>query len=337
MATIRDVADQAGVSAMTVSRYLNQPDLLRPDTKERVRKAVEALQYIPNHAARSLVRGETKTVALVLADITNPYFTRIARGAEDAAQAAGYTLILGNTDETLSKERQYLDVLISRQVDGVLLVPHDGAEHVQVLSRHDMPLVLIDRKVPGADIDTITTDSYDGGRQLVNHLVDQGFRHISFVGGHPEISSLQERLNGYRDALENAGLTPDIHLGAYSLESGEAIMEELIATDALPEAVIAANNFVGVGCITALRRHNMSVPEDMALGCFGDLELTALIDPFLTVIAQPAYELGRYAMEQLIDRIKGQNGPLVAKTLPVELIVRRSTSRRTTSEAPPHQ
>lgn len=326
MATIRDVAQKAGVSTMTVSRFFNHPDLLRPETQERVREAVEVLQYVPNHAARSLVRGETKTVALVLADITNPFFTRVARGAEDAAQAAGYTLILGNTDETPAKEQQYIDVLIARQVDGALLAPHGGAAPVQALRRHDVPLVLVDRRVPDADVDTITTDSFDGSQQLVHHLLEQGFRRISFVGGEPGISSLEERLAGYRDAMEAAGLTPDVHLGAYSIESGEAITEELIATDALPDALIAANNFVGVGCISVLRRHDLRVPDDVALACFGDLDLSARIDPFLTVIAQPAYELGRRAMEQLIARIEGSTAPPVDITLPVELIVRSSTS-----------
>ncbi len=324
MATILEVADEAGVSAMTVSRYFNQPDLLRPATQERVREAVEALQYVPNHAARSLVRGETKTVALILADVTNPYFTRIARGAEDAAQQAGYTLILGNTDETLDKEHQYVDALISRQVDGVLLVPHDGEHHVEALQQRDIPIVLIDRKVSDAGADTFTTDSYDGGRRLVEHLVERGYRDIGFIGGQADLSSLEERLRGYRTAMHEAGLTPSVHLGRYSRQSGENIMERLIREQIVPEALIAANNFVAVGALVTLRRHGLHIPEDVGLTCFGDLELAALIDPFLTVIAQPAYELGRQAMVLLLERIKGLSDPPREEILPVELIVRRS-------------
>ena len=326
MATVQDVADEAGVSAMTVSRFFNHPHQLSPDTKERVREAVEALQYVPNQTARSLTSGETKTVALILADITNPFFTQVARGAEDAAQAAGYALILSNTDETPSKEQRYINVLVSRQIDGVLLAPHDGGDRVQTLRQHDVPVVLIDRRVPGADVDTLTTDSADGSRQLVTHLREQGYRRIGFVGGHPDISSLEERLAGYRDAMQAAGLTPDVHLGAYSVESGETITEELIASDALPDAIIAANNLVAVGCVSTLRRHDRHVPDDVALACFGDLELTARIDPFLTVIAQPAYELGRRAMEQLIERMEGSTDPAGDTVLPVELIARRSTA-----------
>ncbi len=325
MTTIRDVADEADVSTMTVSRYFNQPDLLRPSTRERVQKAVEALQYVPNHAARSLVRGETKTLALILADVTNPYFTRIARGAEDAAQQAGYTLMLGNTDETTEKEAQYLDVVISRRVDGVLLVPHDGTQHVAVLQQHDIPVVLLDRKVLGARVDMLTSDSYDGGRRLVEHMVDQGFREIAFIGGQAGLSSLEERLDGYRTAMRAAGLRPNVHLGQYSLESGEEIIERPIREKTLPEAFTAANNFVAVGAIVALRCHGLRVPDDVALACFGDLELTALIDPFLTVIAQPAYELGRRGLEMLLERIEGFAGPPQEEVLPVELIARRST------------
>lgn len=312
---------------MTVSRFFNKPELLSTPTRNRVAQAVEQLGYVPNHAARSLVRGETRTLALIVADITNPFFTRLARGVEDAAQEAGYTLMLGNTDETAEKEGQYVHALIARRVDGVLLAPHNGAEHVKQLCRHDIPTVLIDRKVPSINVDTLTSDSYDGGRQLVHHLVAQGYERIAFIGGQRGVSSLEERLAGYRAAMEEAGLAPRVHLGAYTRESGATITEALLTEDVVPEALVAANNFVAVGAYTVLHEHGFDVPADMALTGFGDLGVIELIDPFLTVISQPAYEMGRRALGMLLERIQGFSGPAREETLPVQLITRRSTQQ----------
>lgn len=328
MSTIVDVARRAGVSPMTVSRYFNQPGLLRAATRERVQRAVEALRYVPNRAARSLVQGRTHLVALVVADVTNPFFTTISRGVEDAAQESGYTLMIGNADETLEKERAYLDVLIAQRADGIALAPALGEEHnLEVLQHRRLPFVLIDRKVEGVAADLVRGDTFDGGLRLVRHLVEQGYRDLAFVGGPPGVSSLEERLDGYRVGMQAAGLPARVYTGRYDAASGEAITEELIAAGALPEALVAANNFVAVGVLAALRRHGLRVPADVALACFDDLEVAALIDPFLTVVAQPAYEMGRQAMRLLLERIAGYDGPAREAVLPVELVVRRSSVR----------
>lgn len=326
MSTILDVASKAGVSSMTVSRYFNHPDLLSEATRDRVRAAVEELQYVPNHAARSLVRGKTRMLALIVGDIINPFFTYFAQGVEHTAQEAGYTLMLASTDERTEKERRYLDVVISRRLDGVLLASaYDHAQQIKRLKQHKIPTVLIDRKVPGAEMDTLTVDSYDGSHQLMRHLVEQGYRKIGFIGGQPGVQSLEERLAGYRDAAREAGLTPCIHLGRYTQQSGEQIVEEMVAQQKLPEALIAANNLVAVGALTALRRHGLCVPEDVALACYGDLELASLIEPFLTVVTHVPYDMGQRAMKMLLERIEGYGGPSRNEVLPIELIVRRST------------
>ena len=329
MSTIIDVARKAGVSPMTVSRYFNQPEMLRPATRERVREAIEQLHYVPNEAARSLVRGRTQTIALILADITNPFFTTLARGVEDAAEQHGYTLILGNTDETLDKEKRYLDIIISRRVDGVLLSPTPGdTSYLNHLHERDIPIVLIDRKVNGIKADIMRADSYAGGRLLVEHLVAQGYRDIAFIGGQGGISSLTERLDGYHDAMAAADLTPRSYLGRYDRASGQRIIAQLVADDALPEALIAANNYVAVGALIVLRQHGLQVPRDVALTSLGDIELAAQIDPFLTVVQLPAYEMGRQAMEMLLERMRGGERPLEERVLPVELVVRRSSPRQ---------
>jgi len=327
MSTIRDVAEEAGVSAMTVSRYFNDPDKLRPETRSEVERAIEKKKYVPNAPARSLVQGCTKTIALVLADVTNPFFTKITRAVEDTMQNRGYTLMIGNTDETADKEGRYLRSLIVRRVDGVILSPAaSSGKHVERLRQHDIPTVLIDRKVKGAEVDTVVTDSFDAGRKLTRHFLDRGYRDLVFVGGREDVSTLQERLDGYCTVMQDEGLTPVYHLGEYDRHSGYEILERLLRSRGRPEGIIAANNFVGIGAIEALRARDLSVPDDVGLACFGDLGAASTINPFLTAIIHPAYQLGREAAEMLSQRMGGYAGPPRDKTLPVDLVVRASTS-----------
>lgn len=331
MSTILDVAKQAGVSAMTVSRYFNQPEMLSPATTKRVQAAIEQLQYVPNAAARSLISGRTKTVALILTDISNPFYTTIVRGVEDIAQEHDYTLILGNTDESLEKERRYIDIMISRCVDGVIISSSPGNDHhLELLFQRNIPVVLIDRTVKDFDADAVTGDTFSGGQQLTNHLIDQGFRDIALIGGWTGVSSLEERQAGYRLAMETVGLEPNVHPGRTDRQSGEEITERLFMEDRLPEAIIAANNYVAVGALVALRRLGLRVPEDVALATFDDIESAALIYPFLTVVAQPAYEMGAQAMELLLERMQGFAGPSRHHLLPTEMIIRHSSLARAT-------
>jgi LacI family transcriptional regulator len=328
MSTIHDVAQEAGVSAMTVSRYFNEPDKLRPETQSKVEKAVQSQQYVPNAAARSLVHGDTKTLSLVLADITNPFFTKIARAVEDVVQEVGFTLMLGNTDETVEKEHSYLETVIEQRVDGVILSPSSSdPAPVEKLRQHDIPVVLIDRKVSRTSVDTIVTDSFDAGRRLTNHLIERGYRDITFVGGEEGVSTLEERLDGYCRAMKEADLVPTYHLGEYTQQSGDKIVDRILQHQEPPEALVAANNFVAIGAIRALRRRNFGIPDDIGLACFGDLEAASTIDPFLTVIKHPAYELGRKAAEMLVERIEGYGGAAREEKLPVNMVVRKSTPR----------
>lgn len=326
MVKIRDVARLAGVSAMTVSRTLNEPELVTPETRARVHSAVRELGYIPNRVARSLTQGRTDIIALVVSDIQNPFFTTVSRGAEDVAQRHGYTLMVGNTDERPEKERAYLEALVSRRVDGVILST-TGADHVRLLQQRGIPVVLVDRVIPGIEADSVILDAYSGGRQLARHLLEQGYREIMFIGGMPGNSTVEARLAGCRDALREAGLELAVRLGRLDRASGEDLMAAVCEEDRIPEAIVAANNLVGVGAMVELRRRRLRVPEDLALACFGEIELASLLDPFLTVIREPAYEAGRMAMELLHERIRGSKAQPHHAVLPVELVVRRSTRR----------
>jgi LacI family transcriptional regulator len=321
-----DVARAAGVSAMTVSRSFNRPKMVRPATRDRVLEVARAMGYVPNEAARSLVYGRTNTIALILPDIRNPFFTNVARGAEDIAKQRGYVLMLGNTDEDPKEERHYIDSLSARRVDGVILST-SGDGHVELLQQRQVPVVLFDRAIPGVSADLVRADVYDAGRKLILHLAEQGYGEVAFVGGPAGISTLETRLAGCREAAEEAGIRLEVHLGRFDQASGEEIVGRLCAERRVPEAIIGANNLVAVGALIALRRAGLGVPADVALACFGELEVASLIDPFLTVVRDPEYETGRVAMQMLLERISGFSGPCVTRILPVELIPRRSTSR----------
>ena len=323
--TIVDVAEHAGVSHITVSRYFNQPEKLTPATRVRVEKAVAALNYVPNAAAQTLVRGSSNLVALIVPDITNTFFTTLARGVEDAAREEGYTLILGNTDEDRREERAYLELLAAHRVRGIILAPSDAsAENVAWVQKRHIPIVLADRDLPGVKADVVRADTRWGMYRLVQHLAARGHRDIAFVGGKPELSSLQDRLTGYREGIQAAGLAEHVHLGRFDRESGVAIVEELITDGALPDAIVAANNKVVVGVLNALRHHGLRVPADVAVACVDDIEPAAAIDPFLTAVEQPAYDMGRQSMEMLLARIRGSNTEPRKRILPVELLIRRS-------------
>lgn len=326
MSTLADVAKLAGVSHMTVSRYFNNPTVVSPQTQERVRKAVEELGYMPNEIARSLAKGNTKVISLIITDITNSFFTTLARGVEDEAQKQDYIITLGNTDEDIQIEQRYLSAIASRQVDGVIITPAPGSEHnLQLLEDRQIPAVLVDREIPAANFDIVRGDTFKGAQKLVEHLFDQGYEKIAFIGGSARASSLEHRLAGYRETMEHAAIPPIVHLGDFTQASGKQIVRELIASEELPDALIAANNLVAVGVLSVLREEGFSVPEDVALACFEDLELASTIDPFLTVVRQPSYEIGKTAMTLLLERIRNYEGPPRKKILPTDLIIRRST------------
>lgn len=326
MAKIRDVARLAGVSAMTVSRTLNDPHLVTPQTRARVMSAVRELGYIPNRVARSLTQGRTDIIALVVSDIQNPFFTTVSRGAEDVAQRHGYTLMVGNTDERPEKERDYVEALVSRRVDGVILST-TGEEHLRLLQERGIPVVLVDRVLPDIEADTVILDAYDGGRQIARHLIEEGYTRVVFIGGTPGNSTVDARLAGCRDTLWEGGIDMPSRRGRLDRSTGEQLVSALCDEGDLPEVIIAANNLVAVGAMVEMRRRGIRVPEDVGLACFGEIELASLLDPFLTVIREPAYDAGRVAMDLLHERIRGVQREPRHVVLPVELVARRSTKR----------
>ncbi|MFC3768169.1 LacI family DNA-binding transcriptional regulator [Paenibacillus sp. GCM10012303] len=331
MVTIYDIAKQANVSAMTVSKVINNTGKISEKTRSRIKKIMEEMNYVPNSMARSLVLQETKMLSLLIPDITNPFFTTLARGAEDAAMRLGYKLLFGNSDESLTKEKEYVDMILSTRVDGVLFSAASdlSGPHLQTLRLHRIPFVLLDRAVPGHECDTVTGDSREGARKLVEHLISLGHRRIALVNGSLAVSTARDRLAGYNDALKLNDIAVDDTLLLESnykhFEDGPLLRSMLELPDP-PTAVFAGNNFLAVGLIRKLLELGVRVPEQMSVVCFDDLG-ASVIDPFFTVASQPAYQFGAMGIQLLVDRIKGATTPEWKKiVLPSELIVRSSSA-----------
>ncbi|HET8656984.1 MAG TPA: LacI family DNA-binding transcriptional regulator [Longimicrobiaceae bacterium] len=328
MITIRDVARLASVSPATVSRFFQQPHLLSAETRRRVEHAIDRLGYVPNAVAQTLTNRRSKQAALLVPDIASPFYTTLISGVESVANARGYTLFLANTGESLAKEKEILRAMVAYRVAGVVLVPAAGEDHLfDVLERHDIPVVLVDREIPGAGLDVVTGDSYEGGRKLTEHLVSRGYRDIVFVGGKPDLTSLTHRLDAYRAVMQRHGLSPAAHLGSFTVASGEELTAAMLDRGERPEAIFAASHLVAVGVLRALRARGLRVPDDVAVVCM-DNEAATLVDPFLTVAAQPTAEIGRVAMDLLLRRIQSPELPPERVVLPVEMIIRSSCGTR---------
>ena len=342
MSTIRDVAQLAGVSTMTVSRVINRSGYTSEAARLRVDRAIAELGYVPNAVARQLRSKRTRTIALVVSDITNPFFTVIARGVEDAAGLHDYAVIFVNTDESQSVEIDYLRVLMARQVDGVLLVPAgNSAEPFRLLRSQKIPVVVLDRRVRVRQVDEVRCDSVAGAYALIGHLIRLGHRRIAVITGRHTIATSVDRVAGYERALIDAGITLDpelIRYDSFSLAGGYRRMKEILAITPRPTAVFAANNFIAFGALRALREAGARVPDDMSLVTFDDLPEGWHDDPFLTVLAQPAYEIGRRAAELLLERLEGSAQPKRRVIiLPGELIARRSSAPLPAPESGPRE
>jgi LacI family transcriptional regulator len=328
--TISDVARLSGVSSMTVSRVINGSERVSPETRRRVEQAIAELGYVPSRLARGLIRQKTGTLALIVPDMANPFFTLIVRGAEDVARRADYRIILCDTRADLTLERDSVEEMLAHRVDGVAIAPVSDRSraHLRRLARFGVPFVLIDRTIPGVDSDVIVGDSVGGARRLVEHLISLGHRRIGLIVESDEVSTARDRRRGYEDGLHAAGIPVDPTLivrATVDPSGGFDGMRRLLKLDEAPTAVFTVNNLVALGAIEAIRAHGLEVPDDVALVCFDDIEYASRLYPFLTVMAQPAETLGTLGTQLLLERIEGrapeQNRVVV---LPAQFVVRKS-------------
>lgn len=329
-ATIKEVARQAGVSVGTVSNVISGTVGVSKLLRERVLQAARELDYHPNHVARSLKIRQTNMLGMVISDITNPFFPQLVRGAEDAAWRHNYVLMTFNSDDQPERERQIFSVLRKRNVDGMLLVlAADEGElpHVRQTAAVT-PIVCLDRTPRGVEFDSVTVDNAGGARACVAHLIERGHRRIGILTGALSLETGRERLRGYKEALEEAGIPPDpalIRCCDFRLEAGCREGRSLLEQTPRPTAVFGCNGVMTLGLLQALGDLNLRCPEDVAVATFDDLPLLGSIRPRLTAVAQPSYDIGFQGAGMLIRRIQGEPGPLKL-TLPTRLIVRESSA-----------
>jgi LacI family transcriptional regulator len=328
--TIRDVARLSGVSPMTVSRVINDSERVSPETRRRVEEAISELGYVPSRLARGLSRQRTGTLAVIVPDVANPFFTAILRAAEEVARRADYHVILGDTRSDLSVERDVIEELIAHRVEGIMIAPVSdrSATHLRRLAEFGVPFVLIDRTIPGVDCDVVLGDSSGGARQLVEHLISLGHRRIGFIVESDDVSTARDRRRGYEAALSAAGIALDPALVAHAApdpSGGSAGMARLLELEERPTAVFTVNNLVALGAIEAVRAAGLEVPDDVALVCFDDIEYASRLYPFLTAMEQPAQTFGTLGTQLLLERIEGR-GPERRHevVLPGEFIIRKS-------------
>ncbi|MBX8467106.1 LacI family DNA-binding transcriptional regulator, partial [Deinococcus sp. RIT780] len=330
MPSIQDVAQLAQVSTATASRALSRPDMVAQTTRERVLKAARQLGYQPNVLARSLRQGETRTIGVIVTDILNPFHATLAKGIQDAADRHGYVAFLFNSDEDPTKERRALDTLRGHLPQGLILVPTSGArEHLKAMP--DLPVVELDRVTGHPDATTVTTDNAGGGAAATQHLIELGHTRIGMIVGQQDISTATQRHDAYRATLEAAGLTYDPALvlpGNHREDDGYRAAMRLLSLppDRRPTALFVGNNEMTVGAVLAARALNLHIPEDLSIVGFDDSRWAQTMTPPLTVVAQPAYDLGVQACEQLLRLLShaGERTPARVQ-LPTTLIIRHST------------
>ena len=337
MYTIRDIARLAGVSVATASGVLNNKPTVKPALVERVKKAMDALDYHPDQVARSLRMRRTNTVGMVIADVTNPFFTDVIRGVEKEAQSNGYSVILCDSNEDPALERHYLSTLFSRRVDGVLLAPTSSPSAHEPRVHKRFPIVLIDRIPLGYTGDAVMTDSFSAAYDGTRHLIELGHRQIAIITGQLNLSNGLDRLEGFRKALQEEHLAlPDkyVQQGDFQLESGYRCSLELMRLPVPPTAIFSCNNKMTLGLMRALRELHVHCPEAVSVLGFDDFEWSAYFTPRLTTIAQASNEMGRQAMQLLLRKLQSpaeNNGlanerPETTVKLKAELRVRDSTA-----------
>ena len=328
MTTIRDVAQRAQVSTTTVSHVVNRTRRVDPATAARVEAAIEELGYRPNALARSMRRGQTHTVGIVVPDIANPFFGHLARALEDAMFEAGYSAIICNSDGDRRKEAQYIDALLSRQVDGLLLIAaSQSTEGMHALLRTGRPVVIVDRELDDLDVSQVMVENRRGGYLAGRHLLELGHRDIGVVAGPGGLGTSARRLDGFRQALDEEGVELDperVHRGDFRAASGRAATETWLHSTSPPSAVFAENDLMAIGVLAAAHAAGLDVPSDLSVVGFDGIAFGADVTPPLTTIAQSISDVGATAVELLLERLQDAAPPRRVE-LPVALLVRGSS------------
>lgn len=328
MASIKDVAAQAGVSTTTVSRVLTDPQAVRPVLRERVEAAIAALAYRPNLAARRLRQQKASLIGLIVSDIRSPFFTDVGRAVEDVAYRHGLRLILCNTDEDPAKEQSYLELMADEQASGVIISPSLEGLRRYSGGQWPFPLVLVDRALPDTPADRVLLDNTAAAQRLTEHLLDAGYRRITALAGARSTTG-QARHAGYAQAMQARGLEPRQCWLQPTVEAGRAAAAELLNKHPAdrPDALLASNGLLLLGAAQAIQSAGLQMPHDIGLAGFDNNDWTTLPALDVTVIEQPTYEIGRTAAELLLQRLAEPTRPVRSVVLEGRLLARGSTRR----------
>ncbi|MGH8416366.1 MAG: LacI family DNA-binding transcriptional regulator [Pseudomonas sp.] len=328
MVKMEDVARRARVSTSTVSHVLNGTRKVSPETLEAVQQAVRELGYIPNTLARSLARSRTNTIGVAISALSNHYFSETVHAIETECARHGIMMLFVDTHDDPEQELRVVRALHHRRVDGILLAPCSDPEQAALayLQANAIPAVLVDR-LAADGFDQVGVENREATRALVAHLIGHGHQRIGMIAGHRGLSTTEERIEGYRQALSQAGLAFDDMLlvnGESNSESARLAASTLLALPSPPSAIMAANNLMTIGAMHALRDANIAVPEQMALVGFDDFDWADFFLPRLSVIAQPVHALGARAVQLLLQRIDNPDGARQSEQLPATLRIRNS-------------
>jgi LacI family transcriptional regulator len=326
--TIKQVAAAAGVSTATVSRVMAGLRGVRKPVRERVLEAVGRLDYHPNRLARDLRAGLRKVVGVIVPDLQNPFFPAVVHGVEEVLSGAGYTLILGHSGGMRQDEDSQMAALRGEGAAGLILVPDDRSDaSYRALRTWELPVVAVDRAPKGLQVDLVSTSNREGVREAVNHLLSHGYREIAFINGPEGLSVTRERLEGFLEALKQANVgcraACVIH-SDFRQGGGRAAMNRLLDLAKPPRAVVSANNLMTLGALQAIHERGVGIPEEVAIVGFDDMPWATSLRPPLTVVMQPAEDLGRTAAQLLLERIKEPSRLARQVILPTRLIVRAS-------------
>ncbi len=331
--TIKDVAQAAQVSITTVSHVINNTRFVDPATKERVLTSLAELRYHPNSLARSLRNGITKTIGLIVPDASNLFFAEMARKIEDFGFEQGYSVILCNSDNDPVKQTSYINTLLAKQVDGVIFISSDSEPDDLIrLVDNNIPLVVADRNVPLELADVVLLNNEQAGYDATRHLLDLGHRCIACITGPNDLSPSMQRVEGYQRCLQEFGVAYKsdlLEMGDFGIQSGEEAMQRLLSSSCKPTAIFALNDMMAIGAMAAVHKAGFSIPEDISIIGFDDIELASMVIPALTTMAQPIDEIAHFATSFLINRLGGlrheTNQQII---LTAELIKRESTAKR---------
>ncbi len=333
--TIKDIARELGISPSTVSRALKDHFEISEETKKAVRRVAEELNYQPNSLALSLRYSKSNTIGVIVPEIVHFFFSTVISGIEDIAQSRGYNVIITQSNESVDREMMNLQTLFNNRVDGILVsLSRESFDysHFEAMIQKGLPIVFFDRVADTIETSKVTVDDFLGGYQATEHLIQQGYKRIGHLAGPQNLDITTERLNGYKKAHEDVGLSVDEDLVVFGKASDESdaysATFELLKTKS-PDALFASNDLAAMGAIKAAQKYGKNVPQDFGVVGFSNWQFTALTNPSITTIEQPGFEMGQHAAELLIKQIDGGEEDVAFESmkLPTQLLLRDSSKK----------